>query len=289
MRMEKVYMKWIIVTDSSSDMACMKQELNGEVGFDTVPLKLLIGEDEFVDDDKLDVDVMMKALAAYPGKSGSAAPSPGEWKEAFEKADFAVAVTISSNLSGSYASAQAGIQMLKEEYPDKNVVLVDSRSTGPAMMMLAMKAYEYAKQGVDFDDMQSKMDAYFNEIRTLFVLENMDNLVKNGRVSKLAGGMASLLGIKVMGEATPEGTLGVLKKARGKIQSHDNMLQAMFERGYKGGLVKIGHCHNEEKAQYVKDKIKEKFANAKIDMYKLRGLDSFYAEEGGIIMGYEIV
>lgn len=282
-------MKWIIVTDSSSDMACMKQELNGEVGFDTVPLKLLIGEDEFVDDDKLDVDVMMKALAAYPGKSGSAAPSPGEWKEAFEQADFAVAVTISSNLSGSYASAQAGIQMLKEEYPDKKVLLVDSRSTGPAMMMLALRAYELAKQGVDFDVMESEMDAYFKEIRTLFVLENMDNLVKNGRVSKLAGGMASLLGIKVMGEATPEGTLGVLKKARGKIQSHDNMIEAMFEKGYKGGLVKIGHCHNDTKAQYVKDKIKAKFAEAKVDIYKLRGLDSFYAEEGGIIMGYEIV
>ncbi|MBQ4284473.1 MAG: DegV family protein [Lachnospira sp.] len=282
-------MKWIIVTDSSSDMACMKHELNGEVGFDTVPLKLLIGEDEFVDDEKLDVDVMMKALAAYPGKSGSAAPSPGEWKEAFEKADFAVAVTISSNLSGSYASAQAGIDMLKEEYPDKKVLLVDSRSTGPAMMMLALHAYELAKQDIDFDGMKNAMDKYFSEIRTLFVLENMDNLVKNGRVSKLAGGMASLLGIKVMGEATPEGTLGVLKKARGKFQSHDNMIQAMFEKGYKGGLVKLGHCHNDEKAQYVKDKIKAKFANATVDIYKLRGLDSFYAEEGGIIMSYEIV
>ncbi len=282
-------MKWVIVTDSSSDMAGMKEELNGAVGFETTPLKLLIGADEFVDDEKLDVDVMMKALAAYPGKSGSAAPSPGEWKEAFEKADYAVAVTISSNLSGSYASAQAGIQMLKEEYPDKKVLLVDSRSTGPAMMMLALRAYELAKQNVDFDTMESEMDAYFKGLRTLFVLENMDNLVKNGRVSKLAGGMASLLGIKVMGEATPEGTLGVLKKSRGRLQSHDNMLETMFGKGYKGGLVKIGHCHNEEKAKYIKEKIKAKFADAKIEIYKLRGLDSFYAEEGGIIMGYEIV
>ncbi len=281
-------MKWIIVTDSSSDMACMKTELNGEVGFDTTPLKLLIGEDEFVDDEKLDVDVMMKALAAYPGKSGSAAPSPGEWKEAFEKADFAVAITISSNLSGSFASAQAGIQMLKEEYPQKKVVLVDSRSTGPAMMMLALKAYELAKQGVDYETMNMSMENYFNEIRTLFVLENMDNLVKNGRVSKLSGGMASLLGIKVMGEATPEGTLGVLKKARGKLQAHEKMLDAMFEKGYKGGMVKIGHCHNEEKAKYIRECIMAKYEKAKVEIYKLRGLDSFYAEEGGIIMGYEI-
>lgn len=282
-------MKWAIVTDSSSDMACRKSELNGGIGFDTVPLKLSIGEEEFVDDEKLDVDVMMKALAAYNGKSGSAAPSPGEWKAAFEKADNIVAITISSNLSGSYASAQAGIDMLLEEYPDKKVILVDSRSTGGAMMMIAERAYELAKQGVDYETMKKELDAYFKEIRTLFVLENMDNLVKNGRVSKFEGGVASLLGIKVMGEATPEGTLGVLKKNRGKVQAHNKMLDAMFEKGYRGGIVKIGHCHNEEKAQYVKAKIQEKFAQAKVEIYKLRGLDSFYAEEGGIIMGYEIV
>lgn len=281
-------MKWAIVTDSASDMACMKEELNGDVGFETVPLKLNAGDTEFIDDENLDVDAMMDALYNYNGKSGSAAPSPGAWKEAFEKADNIVAITISGTLSGSYSSAKAGLDMVLEEHPDKKVLLFDSKSTGGSMMLLANKAMELAKQGVDFETMSEEIEKYNSKLRILFVLENMDNLVKNGRVSKFEGGIAAILGIKVMGEGSKEGTLNVLKKARGKIQAYDKMLDTMFEKGYIGGKVIIGHCSNEQKAEYVKSKILEKYEKAKIEVLKLRGLDSYYAERGGIIMGFEI-
>lgn len=117
-------MEWAVVTDSASDMACMKSELSDGVVFNTVALKLNVGDKEFVDDEKLDVDDMMKALASHNGKSGSVAPSPGEWKEAFEKADNIVAITISSSLSGSYSSAKSGMNMILEEYPDKKILLI---------------------------------------------------------------------------------------------------------------------------------------------------------------------
>lgn len=282
-------MKWAVVTDSASDMACMKSELSDGVIFDTVALKLNVGDREFVDDEKLDVDDMMSALASHNGKSGSAAPSPGEWKEAFEKADNIVAITISGSLSGSYSSAKAGMDMVLEEHPDKKVLLVDSKSTGGGMMLLAKKALELAKQDVDFDTMKAEMDKYYNKVKVLFVLENMDNLMKNGRVSKFEGSMAAILGIKVMGEASAEGTLSVLKKARGKMQAYDKLLERLWERGYAGGKIIIGHCNNRQKADYIKVKVQEKFEKAKIEVRKLRGLDSFYAENGGIIVGYETV
>lgn len=280
-------MKWAVVTDSASDMACMKSELSGGVVFDTVALKLNVGDREFVDDEKLDVDDMMKALASHNGKSGSAAPSPGEWKEAFEKADNIVAITISGSLSGSYSSAKAGMDMVLEEHPEKNILLIDSKSTGGGMMLLAKKALELARQDVDFDAMKAEMDKYYHRVKVLFVLENMDNLMKNGRVSKFEGSMAAILGIKVMGEASREGTLSVLKKARGKMQAYDKMLERLFERGYNGGRIIIGHCNNAQKADYLKAKIMQRFERAKIEVCRLRGLDSFYAENGGIIVGYE--
>lgn len=282
-------MKWAVVTDSASDMACMKSELSDGVAFDTVALKLNVGDKEFVDDENINVDDMMKALASYNGKSGSAAPSPGEWKEAFEKADNIVAITISSALSGSYSSAKAGIDMILEEYPEKRVLLIDSKSTGGGMMLLAKKALELAKQDVNFDTMKAEMDKYFHKVKVLFVLENMDNLMKNGRVSKFEGSMAAILGIKIMGEGSAEGTLNVLKKARGKMQAYDKLLDRLYERGYQGGRIIIGHCNNEQKADYLKKKVLEKFEKAKIEVRKLRGLDSFYAENGGIIVGYEIM
>lgn len=282
-------MKWAVVTDSASDMACMKSELSNGVVFDTVALKLNVGDREFVDDEKLDVDDMMKALASHNGKSGSAAPSPGEWKEVFEKADNIVAITISGSLSGSYISAKAGIDMVLEEYPDKKILLIDSKSTGGGMMLLAKRALELVKQDVDFDTMKAEMDKYYNKVKVLFVLENMDNLMKNGRVSKFEGSMAAILGIKVMGEGSSEGTLSVLKKARGKMQAYDKLLDRLFERGYNGGRIIIGHCNNEQKADYLKSKVMQRFEKAKIEVCKLRGLDSFYAENGGIIVGYETV
>ncbi len=281
-------MKWAVVMDSASDMACMKSELNDGVIFDTVALKLNVGNREFVDDEKLDVDDMMRALASHNGKSGSAAPSPEKWKEIFEKADNIVAITISGALSGSYNSAKAGMNMVLEEYPDKKFLLIDSKSTGGGMMLLARKALELAKQDVDFDTMKSEMDKYYNKVKLLFVLESMDNLMKNGRVSKFEGSVAAILGIKVVGEASPEGTLSVIKKARGKMQAYDKLLDRLWEKGYAGGKLVIGHCNNEQKADYLKSKIQEKFEKAKIEVYKLRGLDSFYAENGGIIVGYEI-
>lgn len=280
-------MKWAVVTDSASDMACMKSELNGAVGFTTVALKLNVGEREFVDDEKLDVDEMIQYLSEYKGKSGSAAPGPGEWKDAFEMADNIIAITISGSLSGSYRSACAAKDMVLEEHPDKNIFIMDSLSTGGEMVLLARKALELAQAGVEFEEMCTQVEAYKKRTHVLFVVESMDNLVKNGRVSKLEGSIAAVLGIKVLGEGSPEGTLNMLKKSRGTLKVYDKLLEQMFANGYSGGKVIIGHCNNEERAQYVKNAILERFPGSPVEIMKTRGLDSFYAEKYGIIMGYE--
>lgn len=280
-------MKWAVVADSASDMACLKAELDGEVGFDVVPLKISVGDKEFVDDESLDVDYMMQCLSEYKGKSGSAAPSPADWKKAFEMADNVIAFTISGNLSGSYRSAAAARDMVLEQHPDKNILIIDTLSTGAGMILLIRKAMELAKKNVSMDEMEKAVREYRKKTHLHFILENMDNLIKNGRVSKFEGGVAAILGIKVLGEASPEGTLHMLKKARGRNMAYDKMIDCMLEKNYNGGPVIIGHCNNEDKAAYIKSKLKQKFEEADIEIMRLRGLDSFYAEKGGIILGFE--
>jgi DegV family protein with EDD domain len=283
----EVVMKWMIVADSSSDMACMKESLNGEVGFTTVALRIDVGDKEFVDDENLDVDGMIKYLLEYKGKSGSAAPGPGEWKEAFEKADNVIAITITGSLSGSYRSACAAKDMVMEEYPDKNILVIDSLSTGPEMVLLVNKAMELASAGLEFDQVCMEMQAYSRNTHLLFVIEAMDNLVKNGRVHKLEGGVAAILGIKVMGMASEEGTLTLLKKSRGKLKVYDKLIEEMLDNGYSGGKVVINHCNNIERAEYIKTTLLEKFPQASITIMKTRGLCSFYAENMGVLVGYE--
>lgn len=280
-------MKWMIVADSSSDMACMKKELNAEVGFTTVSLRIDAGDKEFIDDENLDVDGMVQYLLEHKGKSGSAAPGPGEWKDAFERADNVVAITITGSLSGSYRSACAAKDMVSEEHSDKNILVIDSLSTGPEMVLLVNKAMELAAENIEFEQMCTEMEAYSKHTHLLFVIEQMDNLVKNGRVHKLEGSVAAILGIKVMGMASEEGTLQLLKKSRGKLKVYDKLIEEMLVNGYNGGKVVISHCDNYERAQYIKETLLEKFPQVNITIMKTRGLCSYYAENMGVLVGYE--
>ena len=284
-------MKWAVVTDSSSDMAGLKEQIkeetNGHILFDTVALKIEAGDVEFIDDENLDTEEMIDYLKSYQGKTGSASPSPQEWYDIFEQADMCIAITITGAMSGSYRSACAAKDMIAEDYPDKKIYVMDSMSTGPELMLLTRRAIKYAMEDIDFDTMVKRMNNYKKMTHLYFVLETMDNLIKNGRVNKLEAGVASMLGIKVMGRASSEGTLEVVKKSRGKTKVYDKLIEDMLEYGYIGGNVIISHCHNEAMAGYLKLKIIEKYPESNVTILNTGGLCSFYAQERGVLVGYE--
>ena len=284
-------MKWAVVVDSSSDMACFKEQINeqvdGKIIFDTVSLKLEAGEREFIDDENLDTREMMDYLKEYQGKTGSASPSPQDWYDIFEQADMCIAITITGAMSGSYRSACAAKDMIAEDYPDKKIYIMDSMSTGPEMVLLARKAISFALDDISFDEMVKMMNRYKERTHLYFVLENMDNLIKNGRVTKLEAGVASILGIKIMVKASSEGTLEIVKKSRGKTKVYDKLIEEMLDYGYIGGNVVISHCYNEAMAGYIKLKIIEKYPESNVTIINTGGLCSFYAEERGVLIGYE--
>jgi len=280
-------MKYGIVVDSGCDMTGLNPAVMNEIDFTRVPLKLDIGDKVFIDDFDLNIEGFMKEMSAYKGKTGSAAPSPHDWVKAYEKSEYVFALTITGTLSGSYASAKTGLDLFKEQYPDRKIHLIDSKSTGPEMTLIVKKLTEYMSQDMSFEEIVKNIDEYCKSTHLLFVLKSLDNLVKNGRVSKLKGSLAGILGIKILGVASNEGTLELLQKCRGKMTVYDKLIEEMLTRQYSGGRVVIAHCFALDIAEYIASNIKKKFPNCDIEIMNTSGLCSYYAEQGGILIGFE--
>lgn len=280
-------MKHAIIVDSGCDLIIDPTQNTEDLYMSRVPLRLRIGEKEYVDDFSLDIPSFMKEMSEYPGSTGSAAPSPQEWYDAFMQADEVFAVTITGGLSGSYSSAMAGRDMILEDYPDKKICIVDSKSAGGGLTILVRKLQEYIAGNLPFEEIVEKITDYKQNTRTYFILESMDNLVKNGRVSPLIGKLAGILGIKILGQASTEGTIELLHKCRGKATIYKKAVQEMIESGYNGGKVSISHCFSDEKVNLLLDLIKEHFPTFSVEVIPTSGLCSYYAEENGIILAFE--
>lgn len=280
-------MKFGIVVDSGCDLREIDHWAGEDCRFFLVPLKLEVGEREFVDDASLDVEEFVQISFSYKGKTSSAAPSPGEWLEAFEAADCTIAITTTGTISGSYASAETAKKIALEHDPSKKIFIINTLSIGPEMSLLVRKTTELIKEGKGFEQIAAELTEYLTETRLLFILESMDNLIKNGRVSRLAGSIAGLLGIKILGRASDEGTLDLLHKKRGRTAVYDTCVQEMISRGFCGGRVIISHCMNLKKAEYIKEQLLSRFPASDVMVMPASGLISYYAERGGLLIGYE--
>lgn len=277
-------MKIKIVTDSAANM----YSLEG-VDFASVPLKIVTNEKEYVDDAALDVEAMVNDLSQYKGRSGSACPGVGDWLDAFEGYDEIYCVTIISTLSGSYNSAMTAKRQYEEEHPGKKIFVLDSYSAGPQMRLIVEKLKELVLKGKDFDNICREITEYKEQHTSLiFSLESLHNLANNGRVSPAVAKIAGLLGIRMVGDVSPEGQLHPTDKCRGEKKAILSVFRNMKRLGYQGARVIIDHCYNEGAAQVLKDIIRSEFQSAKVIIAKTGALCSFYAEKGGLMIGFEV-
>lgn len=275
-------MKIRIVADSSADLVTTEDKR-----VVSVPLKIMTDSKEYVDDENLDVRKMTDELATYHGKSGSACPGVGDWLDAFEDADRIFCITITSNLSGSYNSAMVAKETYESENPDKKVCVIDSLSTGPEMKLIKEKIEELLAEGKSYEEICDAVAQYQKSTYLVFMLKSLTNLANNGRVSPAVAKIAGVLGIHVMGIASEVGTLEQKGKSRGEKKAILSVWKQMKELGYKGGKVIIDHCFNEEAAKQLAEMIKSEFANAIVKISTTGGLCSFYAEQGGMLVGIE--
>ncbi len=274
--------KYQIVSDSASDLL----EL-ADINFSTVPLHIVVDGTDFADDARLSVPNLLDKLRN--GKSSTTAcPSPDDWITAFHDADRVFCVTITSGLSGSYNSAVIAKDIYEEKHPDRKVYIIDSLATGSKMVMLCEKLRELIQAGHDAEEIYRQIKEYNEHCFLYFALASLDNLARNGRVSPILAKGIKILGIRIVGTASTEGMLEPLSKCRGDRRSIPAIIEFMKEKGYQGGRVVITHNGNHEAAMELKRQLKTTFGTRSGEIHRTRGLCSYYAEPGSIMLAFDL-
>lgn len=246
------------------------------------------GEREFVDDLTLDVHELNCAVQAESSASSSACPSVGEWTELFRLADKTICMPISEGVSGSYNAAATARDLVLAEEPNRQIHLVNSRGAGGKMdlILLLFDRYLASNPDVSFED----ACAYFNSLeqnsKILFSLCNYENLAKAGRIPKAAGVIANKLNIRILGTASEAGKIELVGHTRGEKKMLTKIVDTMEAAGFTGGEVVIDHVENEVGAQALASRIVEHWPGSKTIIMPCNGLDSYYAEMHGLIIGY---
>ena len=271
-----------IVADSSANLLVYEG-----IPYASVPLKIVTAEREFVDDAALNTGDMLTYIEGYNGKSGTACPSVGEWLEAFGDAEYVFTVAITSNLSGSHNAAVQAKAVYEEQHPERKVCCLDSLSTGPEMVLIVEKLKELIDSGLSYEEVETAIREYMTRTHLLFMLESVQNLAKNGRVNPLIAKAVGFLGIRIVGKASDVGTLQQLHKCRGEKKGLDMVLEEMKAHGFTGGKVRIAHAHNPSAAQAMLDLVQANFPDIEATINPMTGLCCFYAERGGLMVGFE--
>ena len=271
-----------IVADSSANLLTLEK-----VPFASAPLTIRAGDMEFVDSAELDLENMLDYFSRYKGKSQTSCPNPGDWLEAFGDGEDIFAVTITSGLSGSYNTACAAKEIYEAEHPGRRVFVIDSLSAGPELTLIAEKLEEMITEGLEYEEICRRIKEYQKSTGLIFMLESLNNFAANGRVSPAVAKIAGVLGIRIVGKASDAGTLEPTDKCRGEAKSLSTLLEKLQDYGMAKGKVRIAHCQNEAAATRFADMIHAALPEVQVTVGINRGLCSYYAENGGLLIGFE--
>lgn len=277
-------MSFHIVADSCCELtADMKKRENIEIA----PLTLEVGGESILDDETFDQKYFLKRVAECPECPKSACPSPDYFRKSFlNGAERCYAVTLSAQLSGSYNSAVLGANLAQEENEDLKIHVFNSRSASIGETLIVKKIVECEEAGMSFERVVETVELYISTQHTYFVLENLETLRKNGRLSKTKALVASALKIKPVMGATPEGDIVQLDQARGINKALMKMVDAIVNdaQHVENKTLAISHCNCPERAEMVKEALLERLAVQDVFVLDTQGVSSMYANDGGIII-----
>ncbi len=277
-------MEYVIVMDSCGERT---EEMRSDSRIISVPLTMQLDGTVFTDDDSFDQADFLKKIAASPNCPKSACPSPNCFREAFEKAEKRIyAVTLSAELSGSYNSAMLAKDLLLEDEPERQIHVFNSRSASVGETLITAKIQECEAQGMPFEQVVETVEAYIAGQNTYFVLENLETLRKNGRLSNIRAILASALRIKPVMGSTPEGTIVQLDQARGinkaLVKMADYAVQCAENPEKK--ILAVAHCNCSDRGRMVLDALKERLPVKDAFLLDTGGISTMYANDGGIIV-----
>ena len=277
-------MNYKIIVDSCGELT---EEMKASGRYETASLEIELQGKHIVDDETFDQAEFLKLVAESPECPKSSCPSPERYMEAYHcDAEHIYAVTLSAELSGSYNSAVLGRNLYEEEYGEKKIHIFNSRSASVGETLIALKAAECEEKGMSFEETVETVEAYIEEQHTYFVLETLDTLRKNGRLTGLKSVMATALNIKPVMGATPEGTICQLGQARGIKKALVKMVEQVAEdvKNSKDKILAIAHCNCRDRAEAVKNMILEKINVKDVIILDTAGISSMYASDGGVIV-----
>lgn len=277
-------MSYKIVIDSCGELL---DEWKQDDRIESVPLTLTVGGESIIDDATFNQKEFLRKVAECPECPKSACPSPERYMRAFTcDAERVYCVTLSAELSGSYNSAVLGKSLLLEDQPDKQIHIFNSRSASVGETLIGMKIQECEEAGKSFEEVVEEVEAYISQQNTFFVLENLETLRKNGRLSKIKALVASALKIKPVMASTDEGTICQLDQARGMNKALVKMVDYIVEKTVdsKDKILAISHCNCAARAQLIKETLQERMDPKKIVVLDTAGVSSMYANDGGVIV-----
>lgn len=274
-----------IVADSSCDL---NEELEERLNITLVPFKIDIDDDSFIDNKDLNVQEMVLAMKKSPNPIKTSCPSPGDFLEEYKKNKDIFVVTISSRLSATYNSAILARDMAKEEDPDKFIHVFDSKSASVAETLIAIKIDELIREKLSNSEIVEKVEKYITEMKTYFISESLDNLIKNGRISQTKGLIANVLKLKPIMGPNPEGEIVLIENARGTKRAFSRLVEIIGEgkKNFEDKVMVISHANIETRALALKEELEKLYNFKDITIVETKGLSTGYVNDGGIILAY---
>ncbi|HEY5557667.1 DegV family protein [Acetobacterium sp.] len=281
-------MKPRIVTDSSCDLPSDFLEKDG-IDFSIVPLTIIVGDREFIDDETLDTKKLVAAMKSCKTASLTSCPSPEDFSSELRKNKVSYIITLTSGLSGTYNSARVAREMVLEENGDLKIGLFDSLSTSPFMILMIMKLRDFIKtETMDFETICEKLADYQKTLKLRFILQDFSNLVKTGRMNRVVGVVASALSIFPICRSDEIGKIQIVEKVRGIKKAFSNLANLVEEKLKTQNQfpVVITHCNNPSQAQILKELLEQRFELKEIYIFPMHGLTTYYANDKSILMAF---
>ena len=273
-----------IIGDSCTDLT---NEMMCSGPFSKVPLTIDVGPDTIVDDHTFDQKSLLEKMAAWHDAPKTACPSPAQYLEQFEDGKDNYVVTLTARLSGSYNAAMQAAAIYRDEGGSGNVYVFNSRSASSAQVLIALLIRDLCAKGKKFDEVVETVEAFISRMRTRFVLENLDNLRKNGRLTKIQSLVTGALRVKLFMGATREGEIEKLGQGLTTRQTLARMISAVVDdEDHVGRRLVISHCNCPERLEYLRKQFEEKCRFSEILTVPMGGISTVYAYDGGTIIAY---
>lgn len=277
-----------LIADSCCDLSAWMKK---ETGLQSAPLIVRVGNADYVDDGTVDIPAMLDHMAHEKECATSACPSPEAYAALMKQADDSMVITLSSHLSGSYQAACMARDMVLEEHPDKKIHIFDSESAAAGETRVALLLHEMIKEGTAFETIVERGENFIRTMRTLFVVEDLTNFIKNGRIKKIPGMMATALNLVPLMSDNDHGEITALKKLRGASKALAALVEEVAaqtaERAKDSLTLVLTHVENEARALSLKEALMDKCpALRNIEIVKANALSAMYAARNGVIVAF---